>query len=886
MTCPYRHVSNYFTRKNPININFLFIKELFIIMSQEDIIPNQIPAELMIEKRYNDIILYVLSAFGPLERSEFINSPDNNITKRMNKNTFYKWIKELKSSNYIKVEKDERKSVYSITELGLDELLRRLKRYQLDFDTINKIEQQRIKRYINSIKQFFAKYEIYNEDLKAEFIELANEITHDKLIFFSEIKFNKLLLFICLNHPKFYLIYTISEKEFISKFNIITDSKNEELTTTDIDMFLQRIFEEKIYGDKIYRLKLENNGDSLYFRVNGEYGSLLQTILKSKFRHLYNLNSLEIIELNNDWLEDVYENILNILIEKLNYFNEELRESLKTLLNEFKSKLIEEIKRNPSVDREILPYYSFTNIIDAKEEYLSPRINVKEKKEFEKNLNIVNEKLTKNPLDHEKLLLKAELLYKLKKEAEALVVINKVLKLKPKNVSKYLKTKAIILQSKKMRDIIVFGLELLEKKKGKYFIALIMNAQRKCLKIINRAILLEEDSQYLPLYFQIQADLLIHGSNKEEALNSINKALELNNNFIESKKDALFGYENFYIIKAIILYNLKEKEQSKKLIEKAKKEGDIQILDEFKYYSQIGDFKKAISLLNILIKENPEDLGNYDNKAWYLAMEGKFEESNKNLDFLLEKVEDKIPILKRKLSNFFGMRDYDNAVILIDQVYIKTPSERSQKLEDLFKFYKYKKKYKESLYVLNKLIKTNLSKNNLLRFLLSKSRILVKLRKCKEALEFHENLIKDLSDDPEEATDIDFNKAFILANLGEREKAINIMESLLELKSVRDNYKFYKYGKILMVLSEYEEAIKKFQEALKIKPKDIPSHFKIAKCYNKLNNSKFALEKLNKIKKIAQNEIKEHMGSKNFFNRYIEKANKKIEELKVSNSKV
>jgi len=852
-------------------------------MSQEDIIPNQIPAELMIEKRYNDIILYALSVFGPLERSEFINSPDNNINKRMNKNTFYKWIKELKSSNYIKVEKDERKSVYSITELGLDELLRRLKRYQLDFDTINKIEQQRIKRYINSIKRFFANYEIYNEDIKAEFIELANEITHDKLIFFPEIKFNKLLLFISLNHPKFYPIYSISKKEFISTFNISTDSENEELTITDVDMFLQRIFEEKIYGDKIYRLKLEKNGDSLYFRVNGEYGSLLQTILKAKFKYLYNLNSLEIIELNNDWLEDIYEDILNILIDKLKFFNEELRESLNTLIKEFTSKLVEKIKKNPLVNREILSYYSLRNILDSKEEHLSPRIDIEEQKKFEEKLNEVEEKLKKNPLDHENLLLKSELLYELKKEAEALIIINKVLKLKPQNVSKYLKTKSIIFHDKRFRDIIGPGLILMGKNKFEYFIAFIKYIEKKSLNLIDKAILLDENSQFLPLYFQIQADLLMSLNKNDEALNSINKAFEFNNRFIDSKKDELIGYENFYKIKAIILHKLEKVDQSKKLIAKAKKEGSIQISEEIEFYSQIGDFKKTVSLLDISIKKNPDNLRNYENKAMYLALDEKFKESNTVYDLLLEKGEGKIHILDQKLNNFFNMQDYDNAINIIDQVYKKTPSERRRKYRDLLRFYKNKKKYKDELYVLKKLIELDISKDALIRFLRRKSNILIKLKKFKEALQIQNELINNYSDDFEEIVFIKAEKAIVLAKLGRRESGINLIESLLSTNSEEEEEDFllYSYGKVLIALNEYEDAIKKFQEALKVNPDNIQNYIKIAKCYKKLKDPKSALDNLNKAKSIAKERVKKKIKFWSYLNPLIEKIDKRIEELKI-----
>ena len=95
----------------------------------------------------DDIILYALNQVSPMMRTEFI--------KIMNKNTFHKWVKVLRKEGRVEVIKSGKKSVYTITSLGQDELLRRLKNYSLDFETVNKIEQKRIRNYIDSISKFF-----------------------------------------------------------------------------------------------------------------------------------------------------------------------------------------------------------------------------------------------------------------------------------------------------------------------------------------------------------------------------------------------------------------------------------------------------------------------------------------------------------------------------------------------------------------------------------------------------------------------------------------------------------------------------------------------------------------------------------------------------------
>ena len=66
-------------------------------MTEMNIIPNKIPIQIWEIKQYEDIILFVLGVYGPMRREEFINSSEKGITNRMNKNTFHKWAKKLKS---------------------------------------------------------------------------------------------------------------------------------------------------------------------------------------------------------------------------------------------------------------------------------------------------------------------------------------------------------------------------------------------------------------------------------------------------------------------------------------------------------------------------------------------------------------------------------------------------------------------------------------------------------------------------------------------------------------------------------------------------------------------------------------------------------------------
>ncbi len=314
-----------------------------------NIIPKEIPLQIWEEKRFEDIILYALGTFGPLEREEFINEPEN--SNRMNKNTFHKWVKELKKEGWVDVNKSGKKSVYILTSLGQDELLRRLKIYNLDFETVNKIEQNRIKKHMDSISKFFKENKVIKSEIKLEFLKLANEITYDKFKeMFTLEKFNTLLLFLVLNHPRFYKAYDISIEEFLKKYNNFLE---QEITKADILFFIQKVVRENLYNIKFFQLSLEEDEKILYFRSNSEFGVIFETLINSRLKDLYNASNLIGNAYPNDYhLKFTYETILDNLIRKHRLFHRDLEDSLYYLLDDYIKDIKDEIHRkgvlNPS----------------------------------------------------------------------------------------------------------------------------------------------------------------------------------------------------------------------------------------------------------------------------------------------------------------------------------------------------------------------------------------------------------------------------------------------------------------------------------------------------------------------------------------------------------
>ena len=846
-------------------------------MSEKNIIPNQIPKHIWDERRFDDIILYTLGSTGSCEREIFINDAENGINDRMNKNTFHKWAKELKSINLIEVNKENKNSIYSITQLGLDELLRRLKLYRLDFETLNKIEQKRIKNYINSIKHFFIKYEIYNSDLKAEFIELANEITYDKLDFFSEEKFNKLLLFTVLNHPKFYPIYTMSSLDFREKYNKSSDTIQENLTEADIQQFLQKIIIEKIYGDKFYCLTLDNEERNLYFRINSTCGDIFQTIMNSQFKKLYNLNSLEIIELNNEWLEDAYNEILNQLVNKFELFNSDLKEPLRNLLNEYKAKLQEDLEKKPTIYPDFIPFYS---IMDPKQFQNKPKYDSKIRKELRKSLQEINIKLKNKPDEPEVLLKKSELLFKLDEFQEALRTINRAIKFEPIDISRYLKNKAIILSVKKFADFVGSRITIKGQDQIKIFREYINHTFERPLKIINKAIKHNKDESFLSLLFEVKAGFLYFSEKYDEGLNYIDQAIEIDNRSPLENKDDIFGYENYHKVKVRFLFRLKREKEAYSLIEKKLKSGDLTLQDKAQIYRMNRKFEKAIEIYDNLIEDNPEDLSLYEEKAQILSNFSKYEESNEIYNFLIEKSKNKRKYLHYRYTNYMNMGNHDKILELIDQNYRNSPKRKVEKLDDLATTFYYKKHYEDELYVLDQLIQLKNDRNSLIRYYYTKSRVLTKLKKYKEALAFNKKLIKQYSPDINEDLRVYSNNASILAKLGDRDNSINEIEKLIKECPDKKGELLYLYGIILMQFQEFEMGIEKLKKSLEMDKNSIKSHIKIAKCYKMLGKYEMSLNNLAKAKKIATEEsLKNRMLPPRYYNKIIEKINRKVEDI-------
>jgi DNA-binding PadR family transcriptional regulator len=240
----------------------------------------------------------------------------------MNKNTFYSHLKKLREKNLVSVANKERISKYKITVEGLTELNRRLKNYKtLNFN------------FIDSLVKFFTYYNVDDDEIKIEYLQLANEITRDKLQVFEQSVFDRLLLFLTLNHPRFFPKHSISKGEFL-KFN--NQNSEEQITLIDLNYFLQQVIEKKFYGIKFWELKLGKINKTLYFRSNSEFGIYFETAIKAYLKRIYYLKNLikGDISLKEKELSDLIQKIIERLIIP-NLFPPSLERALEDLIKEY-----------------------------------------------------------------------------------------------------------------------------------------------------------------------------------------------------------------------------------------------------------------------------------------------------------------------------------------------------------------------------------------------------------------------------------------------------------------------------------------------------------------------------------------------------------------------
>ncbi len=273
---------------------------------------NYPPDVIKRRRNYDHWILWMVYNNDYLKWSNFLEEPLS-----INQSSLSKNMNLLLDKGFV-IKENKR---YRITQSGKLEYSRMLQNYDLDRQSILDDETKRIEEITKKTVNFFENYGIKNEDIQFRFLNniLRLDYTRVKVMLTDEEEFNKILLFLSINHPDQYPNY-ISIDNFSNTYGI---------TKAKLEYYIDEIVENQIYPIKFFKLVMSPD-EYYYFQENEKVEIMLRTITEdyiTKFTYLSKLFSRSLD------LRVIINNILNDICGLL--FNESFKESLNDFLRQY-----------------------------------------------------------------------------------------------------------------------------------------------------------------------------------------------------------------------------------------------------------------------------------------------------------------------------------------------------------------------------------------------------------------------------------------------------------------------------------------------------------------------------------------------------------------------
>jgi tetratricopeptide (TPR) repeat protein len=440
----------------------------------------------------------------------------------INQSSLSKNLNSLLDKEFVKKEEKE----YKITRLGKTEYSNMLKLYDLDRQSILEEESKRIKEIKKSTASFFEEHYINDIDIKLRFLNNKLKLPYEKLssTLENEQDYNKVLLFLAINHPDRFPNYMTPE-EFSEKYDI---------NLIKLNFVVLRIVDENIFPVKFFKLDL-GDGNTYYFQVNEKLERILNVIVEdhvTKFTYLNNLEEERAEGSSLLTMSNIVDPILDEIIDSL--FDSGLRSALSTFLPNYinylaykiekERKLLDTFDKLEGLIWKEITAFNFTEVRD--QFYIDPA------KSFEEKLEKINKAIVQNPKQLDLYYMKSKILMYFDKYNEALILLDGMLKDFPEHEKDLKMRKASIL--KNMRDL-KGGLEIIDELTNKYpedndllnYRALwhqYLNNKEEALKIIKGLIEREADNG---IYHDSYGEILMAFSDYELAINKFQRAIEL-----------------------------------------------------------------------------------------------------------------------------------------------------------------------------------------------------------------------------------------------------------------------------------------------------------------------------------------------------------------------
>jgi tetratricopeptide (TPR) repeat protein len=610
------------------------------------------PEAITSDRNYDHWILWMVYNNTFCKWSDFIDEP-----LRINQSSLSKNLNDLLKREIIRKENKE----YRITQKGKSEYSRMLKLYDLDRQSILNEESKRIEEITKKTISFFEKYKIEDGDIKFRFLNNVLKLPFANLkgSLDSETDFNKVLLFLSMNHPNQYPFY-ISPDEFSNEYKI---------DLLDLQFNIRQIVDKDVYKTKFFQLITSENR-IYYFQANEKLEKVLSAITEdhiTKFTYLNKLyqnarNGIPPLSLNYTVaaiLEEVCDNL----------FNQELKESLRNFLPEYinylaykietERKLIDTIDKLEGVAWRNIPdvfqtistqteiskrpehmYYIDFSILKTIPLFSSPKImklfedskSSLKKKKTDDVLNKIYAEIESEVDEENEHFLKAILLSVFNRYQEAIDLLDTEIKplLNDKdenfNLSYYLiliycyltigNFESANQASKKLRSkyhdhpmsyltkALVSGYKII------YELGIDKRGVDQVLDDIDKAIDLDPDKKNKVKYYQFKSLILRRLHKYDEALEAINNAFELDSKDLGSvfyKSKILFHQEDYDATVKLLDENLKIfPEKAKELL-----------LHKAFIYKKMNLLDEALQIIDELLEKEPKNLDLLNNKIYF-----------------------------------------------------------------------------------------------------------------------------------------------------------------------------------------------------------------------------------------------------------------------------
>ncbi|MFX0059835.1 MAG: tetratricopeptide repeat protein [Candidatus Heimdallarchaeota archaeon] len=610
------------------------------------------PKTILRKRNYYHWILWICYNNNYCKWSDY-QGDDNPIF--INNSSLSKNLNFLQEDGLVKKENNR----YMITNAGKIAYAEILKEYDLDRQSILDEERKRIKEITEKMSRFFEKYRIDDNGIKFRLLNNILKLDYSKSEnFIAEEDFNKILLYIAINHPNQYPNY-ISAEEFCLKFKI-----REEI----LNFFIMKIIDEKIFPIKFFKLE-DEKGRIYYFQAGEKIERMLRAIVDdyiTQFTYLHEFYDNTFGEPPVLYISSVIEQVLNEICDHI--FNGDMREALRRFLPNYIKHLAYKIEKQrrlietddklrgiaiqefmnefenlqinhsdpfyflyPSILAVLKSYYFFD------EPYMVQAHNLIEQWELEDAFEVIQSELENDSDNLKLIILKSILLCYLNRHKEAEKLLNE-------RIDDTVNSQIALSRS--------FVLIFIYINQGKF---------KKALDFAEK--LIRNHSENSIAYL---AKALVHGYNliyefeKEKS--------DIDEDFIEIADKAI---------------SLESDNTNKSFIHQFKSF----IFQEFKRYEEALEEAEKINHLK------PKSLWLYFSKIKILLKLEKFEEVIKLTDELLEKFPNhKNKILHKKAFFLYWMEDYNESLKIINNLLEEKPNDPKLLNNKLYELGKLKRK--------------------------------------------------------------------------------------------------------------------------------------------------------------------------------------------------